>query len=214
MTRNGLIAVGLAVAALAGASACVSGGSSGGSGGQPAPQSSYCVPESQPNGVCPGSGVKVSSSPQATNPGVGAVSGVCHFGIKGSSPDTTGDSGLKPTKMSPVLIGVTGVVWGYCTDTVHDFVIDLHIYGAPAGDAHGDFTKDPAAHEMSHSENSTAPGPVPHPFAVSMMSCVPGLEFQLVWYITATDSAGNFIGGGPFGGAIRQFTAAECGAAS
>lgn len=207
-TKSAIAAAG-ALALTAALAGCPAGSGQRSGGSNPAPKSSFCVPES---GDCGGSsgGVKVSANPQPSNAGVGTVTGACRFSIQGPPADTTGGSGLKPKKTSPMMVIVAGIVWGYCTDTIHDFTIDMHIYGAPTGDASGDFTKDPKAHELSHSENHTAPGPIPTPFAVTA-PCVPGVEYQLVWYIVATDPAGNFVGGGPYGGRIRAFSASDCG---
>lgn len=152
----------------------------------------------------------VSATPAATNPGVGHVSGACRFSIKGPAADDTGGSGLKPRRMSSGLVVVAGIVWGYCTDVIHHFTLDMHIYVAPAGDAHGDFTKDSAAHEISSKAWHTPPGPAPVPYPITG-PCSPNLKYQLVWYQTGTDDAGNFIGGGPYGGQIVSFTAAQCG---
>jgi hypothetical protein len=200
----------LALAALAACSYGSTGGSSSG-GSNPNPGSSYCVPES---GNC--GGPQISANPQPTNQGVGHVSGICHFSLTspaGSKGD--GGSGLKPKKSGPVLITLSGIVWGYCTDTVRDFTLDLHIYGGPPGThtTGTDFTKNKRAHELSYREvKSPIPGPVPTPYAITM-PCIPGLELQLVYTVTARDQAGNFIGGGPYGGSIVQYTAKDCGAA-
>lgn len=168
---------------------------------------------------CPSGGVQVSANPQPTNGGVGQVSGICHFSIKGPSGDSgNGGSGLRPKLMSKVtgLINLVGIVWGYCTDTIHDFTLDMHVYGGPPGTHNGgtDFTKNKQAHELvQRAVKSPVPGPAPIPYAITM-PCIPGLELQLVYTFTAQDDAGNFIGGGPYGGSIVQYTAADCGAVS
>jgi len=161
--------------------------------------------------------VAVSANPQPTNPGVGQVSGDCHFSIKAPSGDTTGDTGLRLKRMSSVLVEVVGIVYGWCSDTVHDFTIDLHIYAAPTGDASGDFTKDPKAFEVKSRTGvrTPVPGPVPVPYAITAQ-CLPGLEYQLVWFVTAYDSANNLIGSRshPYGGRVAEFTAEQCGVQS
>jgi hypothetical protein len=160
--------------------------------------------------------ITVKASPAATNPGVGAVSGACHFSVKGPGADTTNGSGLKPKKVGKDSYDLAGIVWGYCTDVVHDFVIDLYVYGAPIGaTSSGDLYHDSKAHQLVHrAAHSPTPGPVPYPYAISM-PCIPGLQLQLVWFVSATDEAGNLIGGGPgtgqvYGGKIVSFTASDC----
>lgn len=204
----------LAAAGLVGASAGCSSSTAGTGtgGGANSKPSMECMP-----GVdCPGDS-HGGSNPQPTNPGAGQVSGICHFGLQSSSGDKgAAGSGLRPKQMSPVLINLVGLVYGYCTDIVRDFTLDLHIYGGPPGTHTGgtDFTKNKRAHELSYREvKSPIPGPVPTPYAITM-PCIPGLELQLVYTLTARDEAGNFIGSGPNGGSIVQFTASQCGAAS
>ena len=198
MIRLKVLAVGVALAALFGASA-------EGCQVNPAPSSGGT------------SGVHVSANPQPTNGGVGHVSGVCHFSIDSPSGDKGVEgSGLRPKKMSSTLINIVGLVYGYCTDVIHNFTLDLHVYGGPPGTAQGgtDFMHNSRAHELSYREAKTPiPGPTPIPYAITM-PCVPGLELQLIYTLTALDEANNFIGGGPYGGRITSFTAAQCGAAS
>lgn len=223
--RLKIAAVLLAVAAAVGASADSCSGSSPGSNTgnpaptQPAPHDTECRGYTFDPPGCPDStagprpSVAVSANPQPTNPGVGQVSGDCHFSIHGPVEDTTGGTGLRAKRMSDVLVEVVGIVYGYCTDTVHDFTIDLHIYAAPIGDAHGDFTKDPNAFEVSNrTAHTPVPGPNLVPYAITAQ-CLSGLEYQLVWFVTAYDSAGNPIGSRshPYGGRVAQFSAAECG---
>jgi hypothetical protein len=192
-------------AALAGLALLVSGCASGTtSGPAPAPAQQTCAPGDDNYSWC------VKATPQPTNPGVGHVSGACRFSVKGPAADTTRGSGLSTKRMSVHLTLVTGIVWGYCTDTIHDFTLDMYVYAAPAGDASGDFSQDPKAHQLSHKPWTTPPGPAPVPYPITS-PCAPGLEYQLVFHITATDSAGNLIPGGPYGGQIVSFTPEQCG---
>lgn len=220
MIRLKLVAAGLAIAALVGASADTCGGSSDSGGSQqtaaakqscPAGDNNYSWCSNNPDNAPPS--VAVSANPQPTNPGVGYVSGACHFSILGPAEDTTGGTGLKTKRMSEILVNVVGIVYGYCTDTIHDFTIDLHIYAAPTGDASGDFTRDPNAFEVSNrSVHTPVPGPIVVPYAITAQ-CLSGLEYQLVWFVTARDSAGNLIGdrSHPNGGRVAQFSADQCG---
>lgn len=217
------------VAALMAASAltaCTSGTTGGNQDTNPAPtQNSECRGYTFDPPGCPDSTAKaappsvstVKANPPATNPGVGHVSGICRFSIQSPSGDKGVEgSGLRPKKMNETLINIVGFVYGYCTDIIHDFTLDMHIYGGPPGTAQGgtDFTKNKRAHELVYREVKTPiPGPIPVPYAITM-PCVPGLEMQLIYTLTARDDPGNFIGGGPYGGNIVSFTREQCGAAT
>lgn len=225
----------LVVTLLLALTACPSGSGSGGGSGPCVPESGTCPPAPVTGGAdsaqgssptpCPSTytfdpcyktpadtegpeppAATVSANPAATNPGVGQVTGVCRFTIQG-------DTGLTAKRMSSVLVEVVGIVYGYCTDVIHDFTIDLHIYAAPTGDAHGDFTKDPNAFEVgSRTAHKPIPGPNKVPYAITVQ-CLPGLEYQLVYFVTAYDPAGNPIGSRshPLGGKVAEFSAEECG---
>lgn len=168
-------------------------------------------------GIVAASADSCGVNPAPTNSGAGQVSGICHFGLTSPNGDNgAAGSGLRPKKMGPVLINIVGLVYGYCTDTIHNFTLDMHIYGGPPGThlSGTDFTKNKQAHEMSYREVKTPiPGPVPTPYAITM-SCIPGLEMQLVYTLTALDTADNLVGAGPDGGDIVQFTREQCGAAA
>lgn len=148
-------------------------------------------------------GVTVSSHPQASNPGVGQVSGDCHLSIKGPAPDDTAGSGLKVKQLGSHTFVVAGFVWGYCTDHMPHYTLDLYIhYDAGAG-----------PYQVNHKTIGEAPGPVPTPFAITA-HCLPG-EYQLTYQLLAVDEAGNMIGGNKvYGGKPIAFTAKQCGLAA
>lgn len=140
----------------------------------------------------------VSANPAATNPGAGTVTGVCHFSIQGPSGDTSRDSGMSVRRISPVSYIVSGIVWGYCTDTLSSFTLDLYL-GYYSGNT---------PQVVAHRTITQAPGPVQTPFAVTT-PCVPG-TYQLTVQYLATDQAGNVISG-KFGGKTRLWGSADCG---
>jgi hypothetical protein len=195
----------IAIAVAATLAACTSG--TGATGGQqnPVPAKQSCAPGDNNYSWCinnPDNGPTLYPAPlpantvksKATNPGVGQVTGVCHFSIIGPMPDSTGDSGIRVEKQSVLVYIAFGTIWGYCTDTMHDFVLDVYLaYNGK---------------QVAHVPFKGSPGPVNTSHIVST-HCVPG-TYQIAAQYVGKDPAGNIITG-QLGGKPKYLSAADCG---